>query len=153
MGIELAIGAAALALGAVSTGVNVAAAGSAASDRKKAFDAETKSNNVQIAQAQINSSYDRRARIREDRVRQAQIAQGSENGGTAGSSAEAGALGSLRSNFDALGAQSSGQSKANVGLNRYNQEAAQYDQNARNTLAWNDVFQSGVKTAQNVFNL
>lgn len=153
MGIELAISGAALALGAISTAVNVGAAASASADRAKAFAAQTEANNVAVAQQTNNAAYDRRARIREERVRMASMEQGAENSGTGGSSAEAGALGSLRSNFDALGSQSFGQTKANTGINRLNQDAANYDENAKNTLAWNDVFQTGVKTTQNIFNL
>ncbi len=153
MGIELAISGAALALGAISTIANIGANAAAASDRKKSFDASTAANNVQVNTQTNNSIYDRRARIREQRVRLAAIKQGSENAGTAGSSGEGGAASSLTSNFGSLVSQSRGANASNIGLNKLTQTAAEYDQSARNTLAWNEVFQQGVKTTQNVFNL
>ena len=146
MGIELALGAASLAIGLIS-------AVSASSDRAKAASIQTTANNVAIAQQTNNSNYDMRSRIREERVRQAQIEQGSQNGGTAGSSSESGALSSLDSNFNALTSQEEGQTKANVGINRLNQDAVNADESAKDTLAWNDVFQSGIKTTQNIFHV
>ena len=153
MGIELIVGAASLALGAISIAGNVASNASAAADRKASFDAQTAANNVQTAQQKNRSLYDRRARIREERVRRATMLQGSQNSGTAWSSSEIGALGSLTSNFNALGAQSAGESKANEGYNKLTQTAATFDENAKTTLAWNDVFQTGIKTTQNIFDL
>lgn len=152
MGIELVIGAASLALGVLSFASNAGTAAAAASDRKQSADASTASNNIQIAQQENNSIYDRRSRIREQRVRQAQMEQGAANTGTNGSSSEAGGIGSLDSNFSALIGQSSGQDKANSGINRLNQTAAGFDESARTTLAWNDVFQSGIKTGQTIFD-
>lgn len=152
MGIELVVGAASLALGVLSFASNAASTASAQADKKQSFDASTAANNVTIAQQENNSIYDRRSRIREQRVRQAQLQQGAANTGTNGSSGEAGALGSLNSNFNSLLGQSSGQDMANRGINRLNQTAAEFDQSARNTLAWNDVFQSGIRTAQTIFD-
>lgn len=152
MGLELIVGAASLALGAISIGMNVSSAAQAATDRQQSFDAQTAANNAAINQQTNNANYDRRSRIREERVRRAQIEQGSQNGGTAGSSGETGALGSLDSNFAALNSQAEGQTATNVGINKLNQTAAQYDENARTTLAWNDVFQSGLKTGQTIFD-
>ncbi len=144
MGLELILGAASLAVGVISSV-------SAASDRAKSAEASKTSNNITIAQGKVEALEARRSRIREERVRRAQIEQGSQNAGSSGSSGASGAVSALGTNFGTLISQQEGATKANIGINKWNQIATDFENRARATTAWGELFQSGFKTIGTIF--
>ena len=141
MGIELVLGAASLAVGLIGSA-------SASSAAKKSAAAQKESNQIQIAQAKVNANENRRQLLREERIRRARLAQGSQNAGVADSSGEIGAGGAMTTNVDSITSASSGETKAAEGINKWQQKAVEFDQKARDALMWSDVFQSGI----NLFN-
>lgn len=97
MGIEIAFGIASLAVGVISgvNQMNAAAETRKATDKaigkeKQAVAAQKEVNNIQLAQQKIIGLEDRRQRIREERVRRAQMMSAAEGTGTSGSSGESG---------------------------------------------------------------
>lgn len=145
MGIEIILGAAALAVGLVSTGVSVNAANKSAAAQKEA-------QNIQLGQSQVQARENRRQLLREERIRRARILQGSENAGGSGSSGEAGAIGAINTNVSGQIAASAGESKANTGINFQSQKALDYDNKAKQALAWGEVFQGGINSFANIFD-
>jgi hypothetical protein len=145
MGLELLVGAASLAVGLISNA-------SAANDRAQAGAAQRESNAIGTAQAKISSAENRRQLLREERVRRARMMQAATNTGTSGSSGLAGGVSAISTNVDNITSASLGETKANEGINKWNQKAVDLENQARQTLAWGDVFQSGLTTAYNIFN-
>ena len=145
MGLELIFGAASLAVGLISNA-------SAANDRAQAGAAQRESNAIGTAQAKISSAENRRQLLREERVRRARMMQAATNTGTSGSSGLAGGTSAISTNVDNITSASLGETKANEGINKWNQKAVDLENQARQTLAWGDVFQSGLTTAYNIFN-
>lgn len=145
MGIEIILGAAALAVGLVSTGVSVNAANKSAAAQKEA-------QNIQLGQSQVQARENRRQLLREERIRRARILQGSENAGGSGSSGEIGSLGAINTNVSGQIAASAGESKANTGINFQSQKALDYDNKAKQALAWGEVFQGGINSFANIFD-
>ena len=145
MGLELIFAAASLAVGLVSTAASTSAANKSAAAQKSA-------QNIQLAQSQNVAKEDKRQLLREERIRRARIMQGSFNSGAAGSSGEIGALGAISTNVDSQIANSEATSKANTGVNKFNQQAMTYDNKAREALAYGEVFQSGINGLSNVFD-
>lgn len=139
MGLDLVFGALSLAVGVVNTA-------NASANAKKSAAAQRESNNIAIAQGQIEARENRRQLLREERLRRARLMQGAQNTGTAGSSGETGALSAIGTNVAGILSAQAGQEKANVGINKWNQRASDYDMKAREAIAWGDVFQSGIKT-------
>lgn len=130
MGLEIGLGIASLALGVIS-GVNqmnaaaqtTKATNKAVAKEKEAVAAQKEANSIQLAQTRISALEDRRQRIREERVRRAQILTASENSGTSGSSGESGAISALGTNLGVLVGFQRGNSAANAGINKKQQEA------------------------------
>lgn len=145
MGLELVFAAASLAVGLVSTAASTSAANKSAAAQKQA-------QNIQLAESQNAAKEDKRQLLREERIRRARIMQGSYNSGAAGSSGEIGALGAMTTNVDGKIANSEATSKANIGVNKFNQQAMDYDNKAREALAWGEVFQSAAGSAASAFN-
>lgn len=144
MGIEVVFGAISLAVGLASTAVSAINSG-------KALKAQKEAQNIGLAQGSIAAAGDRRQLLREERVRRAKILQGATNSGADGSSGESGALSAITTNVDTMISDSASQSKGNAGINSFNQKAANYDQAARDSLAWGEVFQSGAKSFGGIF--
>jgi hypothetical protein len=152
MGIELALGVGSLALGAIGLFQQAGAASSASEDRKKAANAEKKRNAIISASTKIQGASERRAIVREERVRRARMLQASVNGGTGGSSGQAGGLSALGSNFFTLLDQQKSANLGNEGINKWNQKAVDFETKARETLAWSEVFQSGIRLGQSALS-
>lgn len=144
MGIEVILGAASLALGLVS-------GTSAAADRKNAAAASTEANKVRTASSQIQASEQRRQLLREERLRRARMLQGAQNSGTSGSSGVMGGVSAITTNVDNIISQQLGENKANEGINKWEQKAVNYENKARETLAWNEVFQNGINTVGSIW--
>jgi len=145
MGIELALGVVSLVVGVVS-GVQQANLANQAADAQKA------ANATSAAQTQVNSQEELRQRVREERIRRAQIIQASTNQGTTGSSGEGGALSSLDTNFGTLVSQSEGQSNTNSIINAYNQRATDLTNQSNILKSLTGTVQTGIDTFGTIFN-
>lgn len=139
-------------LGAISGIVSVFSGMAQANATKQAANAQKEANKVQAAQQEVQSTDSRRQRVREARIRRAQIIAASENQGTTGSSGATGAVGALSSNLSGIFSASLGDSKANAGINANLQRAADYTAKANAIGAWNNVFQSGISGFQSIFS-
>lgn len=144
MGIEVIFGAASLAVGLIS-------GASASADRKRSAAASAQANQIRTASGQIQAAEQRRQLLREERLRRARMLQGAQNSGTAGSSGEIGGLGAIGTNVDNIVSQQLGETKANEGINSWEQKAVNYENKARNTLMWGEVFQNGINTIGNIW--
>ena len=145
MGLELIVGAASLAVGLIS-------AGSAAADRKASAAAGREANQIRTAQGRVQASEQRRQLLREERLRRAKMLQGAQNSGTAGSSGVLGGTAAIGTNVDNVISQQLGDTKANEGINNWEQKAVNYENKARTTLMWGEVFQNGINTVGGIFD-
>jgi hypothetical protein len=114
--------------------------------------AQKEASAIKSAQTQVQSQESRRQRIREQRIRRAQIIAASENQGTSASSGEIGAIGSLNTNLAGMIGTSLGESKAAQGINTNMQKAADFASQSESIDAWTNVFQSGIKGFQSIFD-
>lgn len=145
MGVELVLGVLSLAVGVVG---GIAQAGAA----QQAVNAQKESNAIAAAQTTTNSIENTRQRVREERVRRAQIIAAAENQGTTASSGESGALGSLGSNFGTLVSNAAGNSNANSGINASNQKAADATAQSNMIGSMTNLAQSSIKTFGTIFH-
>lgn len=145
MGIELVIAGLSAVVGVVGGIMQANAASSAAAAQKEA-------NLVQGAQQENVSAESRRQRIREQRIRRAQIIAASENQGTTASSGQVGAVGALSSNLAGLVSSSMGESKANAAVNRHTQAAADFTSTANTIGAWTNTIQQGIGGFKSIFD-
>lgn len=144
MGIELILGAASLAVG-------LASGASASADRKRSAAASAQANQIRTASGQIQAAEQRRQLLREERLRRARMLQGAQNSGTSGSSGVMGGTSAVTTNVDNIMSQQLGENKANEGINSWEQKAVNYENKARETLAWGEVFQNGINTVGNIW--
>lgn len=147
MGLEIGVIIAGISA-AVGVVGQVAASGAAAASAA----AQKEANAIGAAQTKVDSLESRRQRIREERIRKAQILAASENTGTSGSSGQIGAIGALSTNIGGLIAQSSGQSKTNAGINKNNQKAADYDTQAQIISGFTGAIQNGLNSFGSIFD-
>lgn len=145
MGLELILGAASLAVGLVS-------GAKASSERKASAAAGKEANQIRTASSRIQAAEQRRQLLREERLRRARMLQGAQNTGTSGSSGALGGLGAIGTNVDNIVSQQLGETKANEGINSWEQKAVNYENSARNTLMWGEVFQNGLTTVGNIWD-
>lgn len=145
MGIELIIGGLSAVVGAIGTVMQANAASNAAAAQREA-------GAIQSAQQKTAGAESRRQRIREQRIRRAQILASSENIGASGSSGELGAIGALSTNLSGLIGNSLGESKANTGVNRQNQNVANFTSQANTIGAWTNTIQQGIGGFQSIFD-
>lgn len=117
-----------------------------------AANAQRESNAVQAAQTEVQGIESRRQRIREQRVRRAQIIAASENQGVSASSGAVGAVGALSTNLAGLIGNSLGESRANAGINRSNQRAADATASANMIGAWTNTIQQGIGGFASIFD-
>lgn len=142
MGIELVIGAVAAAASVVTGVMSLKNAKKASAERREA-------NNIQAAQQKNDSVEQRRKAVREARVRRALILQQSENAGLGQSgSGTIGASGVINTNLGGNVAQASGQTLAINGINKRNQNAANYDFKAQQWGAFGNIFSSAIGAFQ-----
>lgn len=145
MGFELIIG----GLMALTSAVGGMAQASAA---KSAARAQRKARDTSAAQDKVNSMESVRQRIREERVRRAQILASSENTGSGGSSGAIGSVGALNTNLGGLISSAAGQSKANQSINAFNQQAADHTTRGNTFAAWTQTINQGLGGFQSVFD-
>lgn len=118
----------------------------------QAANAQKEVNAIQGAQQQTAGAESRRQRIREERIRRAQILAASENSGTTGSSGQVGAVGALSTNLAGLVGSSLGESRANTAVNKYGQQAADFTAQANAIGAWTNTIQQGLGGFQTIFD-
>lgn len=145
MGIELIVAGLSAVVGVIGGIMQADAANSAANAQKEA-------NAIQGAQQQVAGQESRRQKVREERIRRAQIIAASENTGTTGSSGQIGAVGALSTNLNGLIGSSLGESKANAAVNRNTQRAADFTAQGNQIGAWTNVLQQGLSGFQSVFD-
>lgn len=145
MGLEIILGGLSAIIGVIGGIAQANAASQAAAAEKEA-------RNIQGAQQQTASAESRRQRIREERIRRAQILAVSENQGTGASSGQVGAVGALSTNLAGLVGSSLGESRANAGVNRNLQRAADFTSQANTIGAWTGVAQTAIGGFQSIFD-
>lgn len=145
MGIELILTGLSAVVGVIGGVMQANATAAAAGAQREA-------NNIQGAQQETASAESRRQRIREARVRRAQIVAASENQGTSASSGAIGAVGALSTNLAGLVGSSLGESRANAGVNRNGQRAADFTAEANMIGAWTNTIQQGIGGFQSIFD-
>lgn len=145
MGIELIVTGLSAVVGAIGTIASTSALSAAADDNRKA-------NAVQGAMQKTDSIESRRQRIREQRIRRAEIIAMSENSGTTGSSGQVGAIGALSTNLAGLIGSSLGQSKGNAAINKFSQSAADNTATANTINAWTNTIQKGISGFGSIFD-
>lgn len=141
-----------LIFGAISAVVGIVGAIGQANAASQAAAAQRESRDIGSAQNKINAQNDRRARVREERVRRARIQAAAQNVGTSRSSGEVGAIGALSTNLAGLFGQSYGQSKANEGMNAADQKAADAINSGNMIGAFTGAIQSGISGFSSVFD-
>lgn len=145
MGIELV-------LAGVSAVVGVVGGIASASAASRAAAAEKEANAISGAQQEVTARESRRQRVREERIRRAQILAGAENTGTSGSSGQVGAVGALSSNLGGIFAQSQGESAANRGINANLQRAADFTSKANTISTLTNSIQQGFSGFASIFD-
>lgn len=118
----------------------------------KAADAQRGAQSEQKAVAASQQAADRRAQIREERVRRARILQGAENSGTAGSSGEAGAVGSISTQFFGNMGTSLGGQRVAANISNFQQTAADFNFQGQQAGQQAAVFNQGLNAAASIFN-
>lgn len=144
MGIETVIAGLSALVGVVGGIAQASAVKAAASQEREA-------RNIQSAQQQTAGAESRRQRIREERIRRAQIIATSENQGTGSSSGQIGAVGALSTNLSGLIGSSLGESKANQAISNRLQSASNSTSQANTIGAWTNTIQQGLGGFQSIF--
>lgn len=136
----------------LSSVVGVAGGIASANATSRAADEQKEANNISAAQNKVDSLEQRRAKVREERIRRAMVISSSENSGTSGSSGEIGSIGALNTNLAGLVSTSLGQSRANNGINNRQQSAADFTSKANAIGAWTNTIQGGIEGFSSVFD-
>ena len=139
MGLEIATISA--IIGGVGTVASLKGQADARSSAAASADMQRRAQSEQRAVVASQQANDRRAQIREERVRRARIMQSSENTGTSGSSGEVGAVGSIATQFFGnLGTSLAGaQSSANI--SNFQQSAADFNYSTQKSQQEASLFQ------------
>lgn len=103
--------------------------------QRRQAEAQAEANNISTAQAQNQQAAERRRAAREERIRRAQIVQGSENAGVGGSSGALGAQGVVGTNLGDVIAQSRAGSAAATGIAEQQQKSISAGQDIINAQA------------------
>lgn len=144
MGIELIIAGLSALVGVVGGIAQANSASAAAAEQREA-------RNIQTAQQKTAGIESRRQRIREERIRRAQIIAASENQGTSDSSGQVGAVGALSTNLSGLIGTSLGESKANQAVSTRLQNAENFTAQGNAFGAWTNTIQQGLGGFQSIF--
>lgn len=147
MGIEVG-----LILGGLSALVSVVGGIASANAASQAAGAQKEARAIGAAQTQVQQKESLRQKVREQRIRKAQILAASENAGTNASSGQIGAIGALSTNLAGMLGLSLGESRANDGINKQNQKAADFMQQADTIGAWTDAIKAGIGGFKTVFD-
>lgn len=146
MAILTAIAVASAIAGGVSAYSGIQSRKEAAANYSAQADEQRKAQSEQSALNFQQQAQERRNQVREERVRRAKILQASENGGTAGSSGEYGAIDSLATQLSSNLGINAGRAQAGANIGGYLQNAADFGLAAQQAV-------SGAQTADSLFNL
>lgn len=148
MGLEVA----ALVISGVGLASSISSQRQAQDANERAADQQREAQSEQKAVNAAQQNADRRALIREERVRRARILQGSENSGTAYSSGEAGATSSLATQYFANLGTSLGGAKAAANISNFQQTAADFSTTAAQKSQDASMFQQLGNLGANIFD-
>lgn len=135
MGIETVLGVASLAFGVYSAEQQADAQDEARRNQESANAEQRKAREEQKAAMAAQSAAERRAQIREERVKRARLIQSSVNTGVSGSSGEAGASGGLSTQLSSNIGFNLGQQKAAANISAAGQNAADFLSSASNNIS------------------
>ncbi len=159
MGIELVLAGISAVVGIFGAIGAAGAASEAAAAQRNAAAMQKEANAIEGASNKNVSTESRRQRVRESRIRRAQIIAASENQGTSKSSGQIGAVGALSTNLAGALGSSLGSSAAATGINNANQKSADYIGQANeaaqrgNTIgAWTGAIQKGIGGFSSIFD-
>jgi hypothetical protein len=159
MGLELVLGAVSAIVGIFGAIGQADAANRSAAAQAQAAAQQKEANQVQAAGQENVSTESRRQRVREGRIRRAQIIASSENAGTGQSSGQIGAVGAISTNLAGLVGSSLGESATNRGINVATQRSADFMGVARQAEAdgaaigaWTGAIQSGISGFSSIFD-
>lgn len=159
MGLELIISGISALVGVFGAIGQMDAANRSNAAQQQAAAAQKEANAVQAAGQENVAAESRRQRVREARIRRAQVIAASENAGTNQSSGQIGAVGALSTNLAGLLGNSLGEGATNRGINAANQRSADFmgiarqaEQDGATIGAWTNTIQSGLGGFQSIFD-
>lgn len=138
MGLE--VGTLALIATATTSVANLKSQADARQSAAQSRDEQLRAQYEQRAVVASNQAADRRAQIREERVRRARVMQASENSGTAYSSGESGALGSISTQFATNTGRQLGNAQASANISNFQQNAANFNFETQQSLQEAQMF-------------
>lgn len=127
-----------------STVVQMQAAKKAQRLQEEANRQRKEASDISLAQSENVERARRRQRIREERVRRAQIIQGASNAGVGESSGQIGSISVLGTNTGTAIAQSFAGRRARSGIAAANQRAVDLDTSAQNAITRGALFASAI---------
>lgn len=146
-----------VAVGALVIGAaSYVAAESARSDAKSA--AQDSAREQRKSQAEVKAlnaqkaANEQRQQVREERIRRARVEQSSENSGVSGSSGELGAVGGLATQLGANIGTNLGQLAGTNRIGIFNQNAADFNTQAQNSMSDSQGYQNLMGLSMNIFN-
>lgn len=145
MGLDLIIGGLSAITGIIGGIAQANAAGQAAA-------AQAEANAIEGAQTENNAVESRRQRIRENRIRRAQMLAAAENTGTTGSSGQIGAVSALNANLGGLVSNAAGNTQANKAISSNLQRAANFQTQSNTIGAWTNTIQGGLNSFSTIFD-
>ncbi len=137
---------------AVSIAVGAITAQKQISFGKKAAAADKRANKIAGNQESIDRTQEIRRRVRLRRIKAAEVAQRSEEGGTTGSSGEAGAFNTLASNLSFNRSAGKGQDVSSKNISLQKQIASNARLKSDVLGAKNDLFQTAIGGTDTLFN-
>jgi len=159
MGLELILAGVTAVVGIFGAIGATSAASQSAALQRQAADQQKEANSISAANDQNNALTSRRQKVREARIRRAQIIAASENQGTSKSSGQVGAVGALSTNLSGMLGSSLGTAAAATGINAANQRSADFIGQANeatqrgNTIgAWTGAIQKGIGGFSSIFD-
>lgn len=159
MGLELILGGVGALVGIFGAIGQMNAASEAAAAQREAAGQQREARAIEGAANQNSATDSRRQRVREARIRRAQIIAASENAGTSKSSGQVGAVGALSTNLAGMLGTSLGESAAAQGINDKNQSAADFIGKANQAQAngaaigaWTGAIQQGIGGFASIFD-
>lgn len=149
MGLEVALISA--VIGGVGTVASLKAQADSRSSAAASADMQRRSQSEQKASTAAQQANDKRAQIREERVRRARILQSSENTGTDGSSGEAGAVGSIATQFFGNLGTGLGNAQTASNISNFQQSAANFNYSTQKSQQEAGMFQQLGGLGSNIF--
>lgn len=125
----------------------------ARSSAAAAADQQRRAQSEQRAVVASQQAADRRAQIREERVRRARLLQGSENTGTAFSSGETGGVGNIATGYFSNLGTSLGSEQSAANISTFQQNAANFNYETQQSLQESQMFTQLTHLSSNIFDM